>query len=152
MTVTIRPGHLLDHTALLVMLDRMYTEPEIPPAQVNWFRVSAMITNLLQQGMVVVAEKEGQLLGSIAGSVHGNWYSDQPTLSDVWFYVFPEHRGTGAALKLLRAFKAMGEERNLRISVGHVLGMDPERMDKLYQKLGFVRMGSIFGLSPVHKE
>ena len=48
------------------------------------------------------AIKDNQLIGFIAGMKHEHFFSTNQKVSDLGFYVLPEHRGCSAAIKLIR--------------------------------------------------
>ena len=144
--MNIRQAILPDMSFILHVLAEMHDEPEQPLDPVNWIKVSHLLVDLIARGWVLVAvdEEDNRIVGTIGGAVTTEWYSDQPVLSDYWFYVKKDSRKSPAGFKLMKAFKAMAKELDLPLKVGHTLGQDIERMDRFYGKLGFERTGTLY--------
>jgi hypothetical protein len=135
---------LLDMSTVLSLLADMHQESELEA--VNWNKVTHIVTDCVSQGLVLVAvTDDNEIAGSIGGAVSSEWYSDAPLLGDYWFYVRPEHRATPAAFKLVKAWKDIAKSGDLAIKMGHVLGEDIDRKDKMFEKLGFEKLGSMYG-------
>jgi RimJ/RimL family protein N-acetyltransferase len=140
----IRTATLVDLSSIFCLLSQMHEEPEIEVDEMDWFKVSHIATECIKKNLILVAEtKEDGIIGSIGGETMTEWYSTTPVLADYWFYVLPEHRKTAAAFKLMKAFKDIADENNIQMKVGYTLGNDP-RKDKLYEKLGFEKLGTLF--------
>lgn len=141
----IRPATLIDITNVLLMLGEMQQEMSETLDEVHWPKVSHIALDCINRGLVLAAHTdEGDFAGSVGGVLGPEWYSEQPVLSDYWFYVRKDFRASPAGFKLMKAFKALSIELNVPLRVGHTLGKDLERMDKFYGKLGFERTGTIF--------
>lgn len=67
---------------------------------------------LLAHHVVLVAESGVELQGFIVGLLGPSFYNDDVVqLTELFWWVSPEHRGTRAALLLLNAFVAVGKAR-----------------------------------------
>ena len=140
----VHKASLLDISTVLSLLAEMHQESELE--DVNWNKVTHIVTDCISQGLVVVAvTDEGDVAGSIGGAVSSEWYSDLPLLGDYWFYVRTEFRTTPAAFKLIKVWKDIAKSGDLSIKMGHFLGEDIERKDKMFEKLGFEKLGSMYG-------
>jgi len=141
--VQVHNATLLDISSMLDLLASMHQEAELE--DVNWIKVAHIVTDCIAHGLVLIAvTDEGDLAGSIGGAVSTEWYADTPLLGDYWFYVRPEHRSTPAAFKLVKEWKEIANKGDLEIKMGHVLGEDIERKDKMFEKLGFEKLGSMY--------
>ena len=98
---------------------------------------AAFVAGLMEIGLVLVAEQDGEILGGILGALTPMWYSPSNLMaSELAWWVAPEHRGGRAALQLLRAFedwaKASGAKvitmSDLRIGEDYPAGPLFERM------------------------
>lgn len=142
--MNIHRASLLDISTVLSLLSSMHEEAELE--NVNWAKVTHIITDCISSGLVILAvTDDDEVVGSIGGAVSQEWYSDTPVLGDYWFYVTPEHRATPAAFKLVKTWKDIAKERDITIKMGHVLGSDIDRKDKMFERLGFEKLGSIYG-------
>lgn len=97
-------------------------------------------------GGVVVAVKDGIVVGMIGGFVTSPFFSDDKIASDYTFYVKPEHRGTGrVALRLIQAFEQWAIAQGVRdIVPGTSTLIDAEGTAALYRHLGYEMHGYIF--------
>lgn len=73
--------------------------------RVNEEKARGVITKRLQEGGVILARSHGRLVGSVAIYKDNWWYSDELAFFDQWFFVHPEHRSEGHAVRLLAALK-----------------------------------------------
>jgi GNAT superfamily N-acetyltransferase len=94
-------------------------------------------------GGVLVAEKNGQIVGMMAGFVSAPFFSHDKIASDYTFYVKPEHRKTGRiALKLVRAFEAWAIAAGAAdIVPGTSTEIDADSTRRFYEKLGYKHYG-----------
>lgn len=92
------------------------------------------------RGVIFVAERDGVVVGGIAGWAEEHWCSDDITANEVSFFMAPEARGSMAATRLICALRAWGEMRGAKwLHAGTSTGLDPERTAGLYERLGFAR-------------
>ena len=103
-----------------------------------------MICAAIGKGVVYIATEKNKLLGSIGGMSTSDWWSTDEYLADLWFYVFPEHRKSSIAIKLVKNFINYGKEVKLKIKLGNVYSGDIKRKDDFFNSLGFVKAGSLY--------
>ena len=142
----IRPANLADHDAILYCLVEMSKEADSIVDEPDWFKVSHIITEQVRQGLVFVAVTEQGVIGTIGLTQSAEWYSNQPIIGDLWFFVLKEHRASGAAYKLLKHVRDLAQAENIKLKVGHVLGYSVDKLDKFYGRLGFTRTGTLYRL------
>ncbi len=140
----IRRATVIDITALAIMLDSMHKETEIEVPKINSMKLINKINDLVHNGLVFVAIKDNKIQGSIAGQIAQDWWSEEKYIADAWFYVFKEQRKSDVAKKLLQTYIKTAKDVKLKIRLGHVFSGDMERKDKFFERLGFVKTGSIF--------
>ena len=126
------------------MLIDMYSRIEIPASPLSEKKVLEVIKSAMEKGIVIVAEVEGKIIGSLGGMANSDWWSDQKHLSDIWFYVSPDKRNSRAAVKLVKCFIKIGKEIKMKVKLGHYYSGDIERKDKFFDRLGFVKAGSLY--------
>ena len=84
------------------------------------------------------AELDGRLIGGLAGVVAPHFHSPAIGASLLTWFVVREHRGSAAAVKLLRAFGRWAKEQGaVRMYLGITSGVDMPRTDKLLKRMGF---------------
>ena len=141
----IRRAGPLDLSALIGMLAEMHEQTEIPTPPINSEKMINKIIEVIHRGVVFVALDEGnELMGSVGGMVGQDWWSDQPYLADLWFYVSPKHRKGTIALKLIKNFIETANDAKLTVRLGHIFSGDLERKDKFFERLGMTKAGSVF--------
>lgn len=92
------------------------------------------------RGVIFVAERDGTVIGGIAGFADAHWSSEDVIAQEVSFFMVPEARGGMAATRLICALRAWGELRKaIWLEAGTSTGLDPERTAGLYERLGFTR-------------
>ena len=133
-----------DISALYAMLKEMHSNTKLDIAPIDDYKLLNKINELIHKGLVLVSYKENEITGSIAGITTSDWWSIDPLLSDVWFYVSPLHRKSRSALILIKAFIKIAKDAKLKIRLGHIYSGDIERKDKFYEKLGLVKAGSTY--------
>ena len=99
---------------------------------------------------VIVAEKEGQIIGLLLGHIAMLYYSEDVTASAMLFYVKPEWRNTTAAVKLLHGFKRWARAGNAKgVSVHVTSGVKMRQTDRLLKRLGFVMVGGNYTITHI---
>ena len=126
------------------MLIDMYNRIEVPASPLSERKVLDVIKSAMEKCIVIVAEVEGKIIGSLGGMTNSDWWSEQKHLSDIWFYVSPDKRNSRAAVKLVKCFIKIGKEIKMKVKLGHYYSGDIERKDKFFDRLGFVKAGSLY--------
>lgn len=92
-----------------------------------------------------VAE-EGKILSGILGGYLTDYYFCQEKLAcDSVLFVKPEYRGSSAAMKLVRTFRDWAASRKAReVCLGVSSGVNLERTNRFYEKMGFTRVGGVY--------
>ena len=86
-------------------------------------------------GVVLVDIEQDVLRGAIGGYVSPDVCDGAMTLHEGFWYVYPEHRGSG--VKLLKAFTEEGKKRGAeRMTMIH-LNFNGPSLAKLYEREGF---------------
>ena len=99
--------------------------------------------NVMAMGFVLIAEAEGVPVGMIGVAIVPLFFNFAESMAqELMWWVDEDERGTGAALRLVRA--AEHEARNRGASRMHMLRLpnSPEHVGTLYDRLGY-RLGEI---------
>lgn len=76
--------------------------------------------------------------GFMFGVAGPSWYSDKIEAAEQLLYVVPAERGTGLAIKLIKAFELQCKHRGCKsLAVGASVGINDERTERLYERLGY---------------
>ena len=140
----IRKANILDISSLIFMLDTMHKETELNVPTINSFKLTNKVNEVIHSGLVLVATNENKLLGSVGGTICTDWWSDEQYITDLWFYVYKEHRQSNIAKNLIVDFIKNGKKANMKVRLGHIFSGDVNRKDKFYERLGLVKAGSTY--------
>ena len=140
----IRRADANDIQEVYELLSAMHDGTETYTSPMSESKVLHMIKHMIDKGIVLVAGKEGKIIGSQAGNLASDWWSEEKFLSDVWFFVHPNNRKSRAAIKLVKCFIKIGKELKVKVKLGHVYSGDMDRKDNFFNRLGFVKAGSLF--------
>lgn len=147
----LRSATIFDATSILLLLLKMHRAmPSAASFPVHQGKAAQAIAGVLSNGLCLVVEDEDSLIvGSIGGYIGRSlWYSDQPVLGDMWFFVLPDHRKSTAADELISAFIDKANELKVPVQLAHIVGDDMDRKDKFFERKGLVKMGSVFYKAP----
>jgi len=133
-----------DISELYMMLQVMHSETIDGTSPIDSEKLTSAINNALHRGVVVVAEIDNKIVGSIGGMETSDWWSSEKYLADLFFFVYKEHRKSTIAVKLIKSFMEIGKKTNMKMKLGHVYSGDGDRKDKFYERLGFVKAGSLY--------
>jgi|TARA_B110000977_G_C10913195_1_gene430105 GNAT superfamily N-acetyltransferase len=140
----VRRAFANDISALYAMLREMHSNTELEVSPIDDYKLLNKINEIVHKGLVLVSYEGNEITGSIAGIRISDWWSSEPILSDIWFYVSPLHRKSRSALMLIKAFIKIAKDAKVKIRLGHIYSGDIERKDKFYEKLGLVKAGSTY--------
>ena len=133
-----------DISALYAMLKEMHGNTKLEVAPIDDYKLLNKIHEVIHKGLVLVSYKDNQITGSIAGTTTSDWWSSEPLLADMWFYVSPKHRNSIIAIKLVKSFIKIAKEVNIAVKLGHVYSGDIERKDNFFKRLGLTKAGSLY--------
>ena len=98
-------------------------------------------------GVVLIAESNGNVLGGFVGAISEEWQSDRSVAFDLINYVMPEARSLGVGKELAKAFVEWGKAKGAGIiQCGTATGVNTEHAVELYSSLGFTEQGKFLEL------
>ena len=143
--MNIRRANLDDAFIILLLLKEMHEGTVISIPNIKLECLARKVDNVIKNGIVFVTyNNEGFITGSIGGIYANDWWSDEKHLSDLWFFVSKNYRKSRAGLMLVKNFINYSKSVNIPVRLGHVFSGDIERKDKFFERLGFVKAGSLF--------
>ena len=139
-----------DIPALIELGARMYIESRYsqnsPFDEEKWAELARSVI-ASPAGCVLVAEKEGVVIGWMAGGVAEQWFSHQLMAFEYGLFVAPEHRGGTAGPRLAKAFITWAKEHGAAlINMGITTGVHEERTGEMYSRLGLKRSGLLYSM------
>ena len=93
------------------LLRVMHTENGV--GRVNEDKALGVISQRIKDGGCMISRSRGRLVGSVAVYESNWWYSDELAYFDQWFFVHPENRNEGHAVRLIAAMKAAARIRGI---------------------------------------
>lgn len=106
-------------------------------------RIEATIKILIEHGFCVVAEKNGEVVGSMMGDVYTPWYSNDRMGIDYVLYIEREHRNGLLAVKMIKKF----EQWCISMGVKQIrpgIGTGDKNAIRMYKALGYQSVGEWF--------
>lgn len=143
----IRRAVKTDVPEIIRLSETMHLESRYRSLPYNGDKFAALINRLIANpdGLVVVAEREGRLIGAIAGMVVEHYFADARIAYEFGLYVEPAHRGTLAGFRLAKAYVDWATSKGVdQIDMGITTGITEERTGKMYERLGLKHVGIIF--------
>lgn len=141
--VEIRKATQDDFDNIMIMCLRLRNEsPRYSHLGFNVEKLSNLVSKLIEDGSVFVAQKKKFIIGMISGTICEHLFSLDKFVCDLTVYIDPKHRGGMTAIKLIRAYEKWAVDLGIsEIVLGVSTGINAERTVSLYKKLGYYLSG-----------
>lgn len=100
--------------------------------------------NLIWSGRGIVlasyrlSEHNRTISGALGGVLAPSPFNGKLMAVEMFWFVIEEYRGSADGIRLLKAFEQWAvEQRAEMISMIHLLALQPEKLGKLYQRMGY---------------
>lgn len=137
----VEPGKPEDVPGLVELGRQMVAEsPRWSRLPYSAERVGRTLNSLMasSDGLVLVARRDGVLVGAILAICEANWMSDQPICQELALFVAPHCRGSMTACRLISGMYAWANIKGAAwCEAGVSTGVNVERTAALYRHLGF---------------
>lgn len=143
----IRPATLSDIPRLVDLGELMHAEaPNYRDIPFSREKVALQMTLLVtRDGVVFVSEKNGEVVGGIAGGVTEYWFSLERFGFEYAFFLTQEARHGITAIRLKRAFKIWCRLQGVkRFTMGTSTGIATEGVKEFYESDGMELTGHIY--------
>jgi GNAT superfamily N-acetyltransferase len=141
----VRNATLDDIPVMLQLAELMHAESQLAPLTFCAEKVEIAMRSMIADGFAMVHEKDGEIDGGMLGYIGEPWYSRVPVAGETGLFVRPDKRGGLAAWYLLSEFVAWAMNRGAKeITLAISTGVRVEETGRLYQRLGFKRVGGVF--------
>ena len=143
----IRHANLADVERLAELARDMHAESRFRDLDFNLDKVVVLFAGLVEQenGLLLAAERDGVLVGFLAGGIGEDYFGDDRFSFEYGVYVAPEHRGSMAGPHLVREFLSWSEERGARYkNMAITTDITTERTGALYVRLGGRDVGKLY--------
>lgn len=143
----VRAATAADIPAMVALGELMHAEGRYRSVPFDPGRVAGAMALALREGVVMLAESGGELVGGVALLIVPYWFSSERMATDLALFVAPGARGGAAAVKLVStatdaAIRAGAREVVFSSSVG----IDPERFGRFMTHLGFAQQGGVYSM------
>jgi len=143
----IREAVLDDLPALLALGEMMHTEsPRFRRLRFSRERLAATLTNVIGQphGFAMVMDKGGAVVGGMICIVMQHWCSEDLIATDLATFVHPDHRGSLAPMRMVKAYREWADARGAVFTqIGVSTGINVKATTRLFQACGFMPVGTI---------
>jgi N-acetylglutamate synthase-like GNAT family acetyltransferase len=130
-----------DIADIFFLLKEMHGETPLLP--IDEAKVLTTINELLATGIVLVAERDGRIIGTTAAGRRTWWFSDKEVLGDYWTFVRKPNRRSKAAVLLIRELKRQAEIADLPLMMGVFTFDQVKRKNRLFRR-HFLAVGETF--------
>ena len=141
--MNIRIGNKFDIDGVLKLIKEFVDTANLNPNikdKIDYTYVNQLYHHcILGGGLVLVAEKDGDLVGLIAGIKSPNiWYIEDMALREIMFYIQPEYRKGRVAYKLLTKYNELAQELLDNKVISSYTMTKTEHLDQIdYSRFGY---------------
>ncbi|MCL2899781.1 GNAT family N-acetyltransferase [Brenneria tiliae] len=138
-----------DIPALVLLGMRMHQESRYRNFLFSSEKCQALAQQLIATdfGIVLVAEKDGQITGWMAGGIAEQWFSHDRMAFEYGVFIDAEHRGGSTGYRLVKEFIGWAKQHDISIiNMGITTGINAERTGDLYHRLGLQRTGLLYSM------
>lgn len=135
-----------DIPAILKLGREMHEESNYADLTYSEDKVKAIVENLLETGVVFVAERHGEIIGGIMGMTYSPYFSDDKIATDLGLFLAKTTRGLMTAPTLIKMFTNWAELQPgvKQIRPGISVGGDIDGVKRLYERCGYKTVGAVF--------
>lgn len=143
-SINIRPATEADVPYLIMLADVMLAESSFSSVPFDPEAFALTVIRLLDgQQFVMLAEKDGQIIGAMLGVATPFAFSYAMMAQDIALFVHPGARGRMISVRLIREFEKWAKERNC-LQIRPVVSSGCEAACRLYGLLGYRPVGVSF--------
>ena len=143
-TTTIRPATEADLPYLIMLANVMLAESSFSSVPFEPEAFALTVIRLLDdQQFVMLAEKDGQIVGAMLGIATPFAFSYAMMAQDVALFVHPDARGRLISVRLIRAFEEWARAHNC-LQIRPAVSSGCEAACRLYGLLGYRPVGVSF--------
>lgn len=144
----IRNATLLDITSIVEMAELMHSQSRFKRFNYDKAKMKALVTNLVidASGILIVME-DVSLVGGIMGIVAEHYFGTDKMAVDLGLFVNPDSRNAKVATGLINEYIIQSKAKGaVDIRIGNTTGRELESIGKLYEHLGFKKIGGLYCL------
>lgn len=136
---TIRPATDADVPALVALGQRFLAWSPYASLAVTDEALASAIRRVMATGFAMVADDAGDPFGALLGVLSSPWVDDSKRIAvELAWWVEPEHRGSTAAVRLLREFQAWAKANGADgVTLSDLVVNGDAPAGELFNRLGF---------------
>ena len=143
----IREAQNTDFAQLLKLGEDLHLESEYRDLEFNAMKCLNMFNHMLSGATykIFICEDKTGLCGMMACECYAPYFSHEMVAGEHLIYVKPEKRNTRAFYKLVNVFLEWALSKDVKmLYLKTSSGINSDKIDKMYKKLGFARVGGIY--------
>jgi hypothetical protein len=128
------------------LIENIYTEnkEELDLGDIDRENIIRGISNTVNKNMVLIIEKENQIIASIGMKLEKSLLGKNLLATDYWVYCVKEHRSMNIFKVLLKFAVHISKLNSVKLVMNISSTVDTERKIKLYESIGFKQIGGSF--------
>lgn len=142
--IVIKRAKPLDVVKVARLLYQAYDEQEGMYPEPNELMVLNWVTGIMNEGHILIAEKEGRVIGSIGISNYRFPWSEKWYLYVDWLFVSKGFREGGVFEALMTALHSLADMNKAPIFGGISSGKDARLKDRMMKMKGYTYLGGQF--------
>lgn len=142
----IRPATTADIPSLIALGAIMHATTSYAKKEFCRIKTREFLAGLIEgEGVVFVAEYDGELAGGVAGAVTENWFNRELIGYEYAVFVAPSRRHGLTAPRLIKTFMEWARIQGATsVQMGVLTGVGVEGTGRLYESLGLAKAGAVY--------
>lgn len=104
-------------------------------------RVASTLVELIDNQTLIVYENNGIICGLFGVKIDSFWWSSEPTMVDIIFYIKPEFRSFSAYKRMLRAAEDFAKLNKVPLALLFFTTKDQDKKHQMILRRGFKTVG-----------
>jgi len=145
--LSIREAKKSDVNELFNLCIEMHKEGIYQKIEINQEKLTNFLLSKInhKESLLLVLTDGDKLVGLFIGDIVEYFFSSEKLALDTIFYIVKSKRKSFGAIKLLVAYFDWANSHNVReICLSSTNGIEVEKIEKMYTKLGFYRVGIMY--------
>lgn len=140
-SITVRPALVTELRDVLALLVEFHGE--LPPIPLSMPKLLRTVVTVMQEGVILVALRDGEIVGTMGIAPQQWWFSEAWYLSDCWMFVKKGARRSTAAADILKGARDFSDKTGLPIVPAVASLHRTDRKNALYRRY-FTPIGERF--------
>lgn len=116
----------------------------IEESRIDKHKLKMTLIDCIEKAAILVSERDGVITGIMALILTQSYWCDDYRLQNLVYYVLPEYRNSTDGIELLKAAKRLADAASIGMDFYIESYEDNDRKDRVFQRLGFRKIGSSF--------